>query len=145
MSKYEITINDKTFVVEVGDVSTSPVQIIVDGEQKTVVFKEADTPSITPVPVASAPSEPAPEPEPAAIVEPVSAAEGQVVPAPMPGKILSITVKLGDSVSEGDTICTLEAMKMEMPISSTSSGIVQGIHVQVGETVGHDAPMVTVG
>ena len=63
----------------------------------------------------------------------------------MPGKILSITVGVGDAVSEGDTVCTLEAMKMEMPISATGSGTVQAVHVQVGDTVAYDDPLVTIG
>ncbi|TEU14383.1 MAG: acetyl-CoA carboxylase biotin carboxyl carrier protein subunit, partial [Anaerolineales bacterium] len=50
----------------------------------------------------------------------------------------------GDSVSEGDTVCTLEAMKMEMPISSTVSGAVKSIHTKVGDTVAYDDPLVTV-
>ena len=63
----------------------------------------------------------------------------------MPGKILSIKVKVGDPVSEGDTLCTLEAMKMEMPISSTITGTVRAVHVKVGSTVAHDDALVTIG
>ena len=63
----------------------------------------------------------------------------------MPGKIMSLSVAVGDSVSEGDTICTLEAMKMEMPIASTASGSVKAIHAQIGENVSNDAPLVTLG
>ena len=150
MSKYEITVNGKQFVVKVGDVSSSPASVVVDGESKTVEFKEVGAVSVKPSPMSStatpAPApEPAPKPEPTRVVTPAGEMEGQVVAAPMPGKILSITVNVGDSVSEGDTVCTLEAMKMEMPISSTASGTVKAIHVQVGETVVHDAPLVTVG
>lgn len=67
------------------------------------------------------------------------------MPSPMPGKILSVEAKVGDAVSEGDTICTLEAMKMEMPISSTLTGTVQSVHVNVGDTVAYDDPLVSIG
>ena len=149
MSKYEITVDGKKFVVEVGDVSTSPIEVVVNGERKTVTFKEAGEVSVAPAPSAPAtapeaapePSTPAPAPAPA----PVGAAEGEIVRAPMPGKILSITVNVGDSISEGDTVCTLEAMKMEMPISSTVSGTVKAIHVRVGDNVAYDDPLITLG
>jgi biotin carboxyl carrier protein len=71
--------------------------------------------------------------------------QGHAVVAPMPGKILSIGVQLGDQVTEGDIVCTLEAMKMEMPIGTTSAGTVKAIHVRVGESVANDAPLVTIG
>jgi pyruvate carboxylase subunit B len=70
---------------------------------------------------------------------------GQVVKAPMPGKILSIRVKVGDKVAEGDTVTTLEAMKMEMPISSTASGTVKAVHVDVGQNVAFDDALITLG
>jgi hypothetical protein len=41
VNKYEITIDGTKFIVSVGDVSASPVQVIVNGEQKTVAFREA--------------------------------------------------------------------------------------------------------
>jgi glutaconyl-CoA decarboxylase len=150
VNKYEITIDGTKFVVSVGDVSASPVQVIVNGEQKTVAFREAVAAAPVLVAPATAPTlpspvAPTPEPEPVAPVAPAGAAKGQVVAAPMPGKILSITVKVGDAISEGDTVCTLEAMKMEMPISCTASGTVQAIQAQVGATVAFGDPLVTIG
>lgn len=146
VSRYEIAVNGREFVVELGDVSSSPVRVIVNGEPKTVEFREAT--GLTVIPAApSAASEPAAESRPvseAVATAPVSG-EGQIVRAPMPGKVLSIVVAVGDSVSEGDTVCTLEAMKMEMPISSTVSGAVKSIHAKVGDTVAYDDPLVTVG
>lgn len=146
MGKYRITINGKEFVVEVGDVSTSPVRVVVNGEAKMVEFGEVDSPGVAPVTVDRTPTPP-PEakPTPQAVATAATGGEGQIVRAPMPGKILSIAVALGDPVSEGDTVCTLEAMKMEMPISSTASGTCRGIHANVGDSVAHDDPLVTVG
>ncbi|MHB1296337.1 MAG: biotin/lipoyl-containing protein [Anaerolineae bacterium] len=145
MSTYTIGIEGQEFVVEVGDVSKSPVQVTVNGQPHTVTFQEgaaAQAAAPAPKPVAAPAPKPAPKPTPAPAKP---AAGGKPVVAPMPGKILSIRVKVGDTVSEGDTVCTLEAMKMEMPISSTASGTVQGVLVAVGDTVAFDAPLITIG
>ena len=144
---YEITINGKKYIVEVGDVSTSPVKVIVNGESKVVEFAEA--PAVAPaapatVPSAQSAAEAAPKAEPVAVVQSPVGGAGKVIVAPMPGKIMSIRVKPGNKVTEGDTVCTLEAMKMEMPISSTTSGVIQGIHVNVGDSVAYNDPLVTV-
>lgn len=148
MSIYEITIAEKKFIVEVGDVSSSPVKVVVNGEAMTVEFREGVVQAVAASAPTPAPApEPKPDPKPAAApATPSSAAAwGKAIVAPMPGKILSVRVKLGDAVTEGDVVCTLEAMKMEMPISSTATGKVQGIHVNVGDSVAYNDPLVTVG
>ncbi len=61
------------------------------------------------------------------------------VKAPMVGKILSIKVKPGDNVDEGDEIVILEAMKMEMPIVAPEGGTVKEIKVNEGDTVETEA------
>ncbi len=55
--------------------------------------------------------------------------------APLPGKVLSIKVKVGDKVAEGDEVVSIEAMKMENPIMSTVSGTVKEISAIVGLAV----------
>jgi acetyl-CoA carboxylase biotin carboxyl carrier protein len=57
------------------------------------------------------------------------------VKAPMVGKILSVKVKPGDSVDEGDELVILEAMKMEMPIVAPEDGTVKEVKVAEGDTV----------
>jgi biotin carboxyl carrier protein len=57
------------------------------------------------------------------------------VKAPMPGLVLRIQVSEGDHVNKGDTICVLEAMKMENSIKSPGSGEVAKIHVDKGQAV----------
>ena len=145
MSKYQISIDGNEFVVEVGDVSTSPVRVVVNGQAKMVEFREADILAAPPATADTAKSRPEAKPALGTVaVAPVTGG-GQIVRAPMPGKVLSIVVAVGDPISKGDTVCTLEAMKMEMPISSTASGTLQGVHVDVGDTVAYDDPLVTVG
>jgi propionyl-CoA carboxylase alpha chain len=55
--------------------------------------------------------------------------------APMPGKILNIKAKKNKKVKKGDTLLTLEAMKMEHSIKAYADGIVTDIFVKVGEQV----------
>ena len=54
----------------------------------------------------------------------------QVVQAPMPGVILKIYVKKGDTVKRGDPLCVLVAMKMENEIRSTTDGVVKEVFVE---------------
>ncbi|MBZ3935719.1 sodium-extruding oxaloacetate decarboxylase subunit alpha [Methanimicrococcus blatticola] len=61
----------------------------------------------------------------------------------MQGMILSIKTKVGEQVNEGDTICVIEAMKMENAVSAPKSGVVKEIIVAEGDTVtGGDALMI---
>jgi biotin carboxyl carrier protein len=57
------------------------------------------------------------------------------ITAPMPGKIISIKVKAGDTVAQNQIVAVLEAMKMENEIQSDVAGTVQSVSVKAGETV----------
>jgi biotin carboxyl carrier protein len=57
------------------------------------------------------------------------------ITAPMPGKIISIKVKAGDTVAQNQIVAVLEAMKMENEIQSEVAGTVQSVSVKPGETV----------
>ncbi len=59
----------------------------------------------------------------------------ETIDVPITGRILSVLVKVGDTVNEGDVICTLESMKMENPILSTVSGKVVEVGVTVNKVV----------
>mgnify|MGYP006288441045 CR=1 FL=1 len=61
--------------------------------------------------------------------------EAKPVSAPMPGEIISIQISDGEEVMEGDTLMTLEAMKMENTISAPFSGIVSHVDVSEGDEV----------
>ena len=54
---------------------------------------------------------------------------------PITGKITSVSVKTGDMVKEGDTLCLIEAMKMENPILAPVSGKVAKMDISVGQVV----------
>jgi biotin carboxyl carrier protein len=57
------------------------------------------------------------------------------VKAPMPGLIQSVAVSEGDTISKGDTLLVLVAMKMENTIKSSGNGIVKTLKVAAGEIV----------
>ena len=59
----------------------------------------------------------------------------EVVEVPIAGKIISVDVKPGDEVKEGDTLCLLESMKMENPILAPVNGTVTKIEIKVEQVV----------
>jgi biotin carboxyl carrier protein len=62
--------------------------------------------------------------------------------SPMPGKIIKVNVKEGDSVKKGQSLIIMEAMKMEHTIRATSDGIVKKIHYKVGDMVKRSSDLV---
>jgi len=57
------------------------------------------------------------------------------IKAPMGGKVIKISVSVGDKIAEDDEVAVLEAMKMEMPILSEEDGTVAEVKVTAGQTV----------
>jgi acetyl-CoA/propionyl-CoA carboxylase biotin carboxyl carrier protein len=64
--------------------------------------------------------------------------------APMQGTIVKVAAHNGDTVSEGDVIVVIEAMKMEQPLSAHRSGVVAGLSAEVGATVTAGATICTI-
>lgn len=93
-------------------------------------------PAAAPAPAPAA----APAPAPAA---PAGAAGAVSVNAPMPGNILDVKVKPGDSVKAGDTLLILEAMKMENEISAPQDGTIASVDVRKGDVVDSGALLCT--
>jgi len=64
---------------------------------------------------------------------------GTPVTVPMVGKIVSVSVKVGDKIKEDDQVAVLEAMKMEMPVVAPTTGTVKEICVTPGQEVEAEA------
>lgn len=119
MKRYNITVNGKTYDVEVEETGSAPSQ----------------------APVQAAPAAaPAPAPAPAK----AAVGEGTPVKAPMPGNILDVKVSVGDTVSQGQVIVILEALKMENDIVANTSGKITSITVKKGDTVNSDDIIATI-
>ena len=69
---------------------------------------------------------------------------GNVVTAPLPGRIIELKVKVGDAVKAGQEVAVLEAMKMENAITSDFAGTVKQILVRQGQTVATDAVLMEI-
>lgn len=59
----------------------------------------------------------------------------EIIEVPLVGKIVSVDVKVGDKVKEGDTLCVLESMKMENPIVAPADGTITEIKVAAEQIV----------
>lgn len=69
---------------------------------------------------------------------------GKVIESPMPGSILQVLVKAGDSLAKGQPVVILEAMKMENSITSDYAGTVKRVFAKEGTTVSSNAPLIEV-
>ena len=74
----------------------------------------------------------------------VPTAGSEKIVSPMPGNILNVNVKVGDSVKKGQVLLILEAMKMENEIMAPKDGTVTAVNVQKGSTVESGALLVTI-
>mgnify|MGYP001553380083 CR=1 FL=1 len=124
---------------------------ITEGEEAVRISRYAAgtpvAPAPAPAPVAAAPAPQAPPPAAAPAQSAEAAAgppdeDGYLVPAPMVGTFYSASspgaapyVQVGDRVSEGDTLCIIEAMKMMNQIEADVAGVIKSIRVQNGEPV----------
>ncbi|MBI4297794.1 MAG: acetyl-CoA carboxylase biotin carboxyl carrier protein subunit [Chloroflexi bacterium] len=139
MKVFNLVIDGKPYRVEIEDPWAKPLRLIVNGRSYVVETQNSASVPPQPAPVASPPSERAGSNP----VAPVSASvSGGKVTAPLPGKVLSITVKVGDQVKYGDEVCVLEAMKMEQSIKSPYVGVVKAISVSPGQNVSHGQALV---
>ena len=71
--------------------------------------------------------------------------DGEPIKSALPGNVLKVLVSEGDSVSEGDVIAVVEAMKMETEIKSPKSGTIQSVEISVGDKVQTGQVLVTIG
>jgi biotin carboxyl carrier protein len=148
---FRLTVNDKTYKVEIGDLSQSTIEVRVDGEMFSVRL-ESDAPEMdrgpAPVismaanPVAPAASPVMPSPRTKGPSTPSAAADGKTLTAPMPGVVLAVRVKVGDKVKRGEEMVLLESMKMELNILAGADGVVRKVFVTQGQNVAHGAILV---
>lgn len=150
--KYNIIINNMEFDVEVGTIQDGFAEIIVNNELFNTSIGDYQE-SAAPAPVArKAPQvaarrvQPAARvPEPAVKATPAVSGTGGGIKAPMPGLIIDIRVKEGDTIKPGQVVAVMEAMKMENDLPSAFSGTVKQICVQKGAQVATGDLLIVIG
>ena len=119
-------------------------QVVVNGNSYEVEVEELPA-GVTPSPVVAPPTAPAPIAQaPAKKAAPIIPTGAAKVTAPMPGKIVSLAVTLGQVVKEGELVCILEAMKMENEVFSPANGTIASINTNPGDAVETGDVIVTI-
>ncbi len=120
--RIRVQVDKRWYVVQVDDVRANPVRVLVDGEPVEIEVEglpyrgtEVNQELLSPPETATK--------------------QSFQVKSPMPGVIVSVTVRMGQEVSRGDQVCVLEAIKLQQSINAPAPGVVRTIHVEPGQSV----------
>lgn len=140
-SKLQIRVGTKWYRVEVEDITSYPVKVWVEGEVYEVSLTDG---------VVAPEQVPDPQPEIYPIngddivsIKETESGDHKFFNSPMPGSIVSISVKVGDLIEMGDPVCILEAMKMQQTIIADMSGEVMSVLVDSGDQISQGDPICT--
>lgn len=145
MKKYDLKINGKEYNVDIKDFSATNAKVEVNGKPYDVEIKyqENETPVV--IPKITRKSAPVQTQQAAAPAQaPATATAGSSINAPMPGLILKLLVKVGDTVATGQKIAVMEAMKMENDINTQFAGTVSAINIKEGDNVQENQSLVVI-
>lgn len=136
MKTYKFKVNENGYTVHIKSHEDNIINLEVNGTTYAVKMKEDIKKTKTPTLVRAASKRPA---EPLK-VNPKS--QKTRIVAPIPGVVLSIDVKVGDSLKVGDRMLVLEAMKMENNIVCEKAGTITAMKISVGQQVLQDELMI---
>lgn len=149
MKEFAFKINGAEYKCAVEEIEAGKTKVTVNGKVYEV---ETEAPKAAPV-AAKPAAAPAPAPKPAATpaapkaeAKPAAApAAGLQVKSPLPGSVIKVLVSEGQAVKKGDTLLTLESMKMENAIMAEADGTVKQIAVTPGQNVMQDDLLIVLG
>ena len=141
MKAYKFKINGNEYNVEINSVEGNLADVTVNGAAYKVEMENAPAaPAAPAAPVAQVKQE-APAAAPA---KPAPAGAGKAITSPLPGVIIEVSVKEGQTVKAGQKVAVIEAMKMENEIQATSDGTVTAVLVNKGDSVLEGAEIVKI-
>lgn len=144
--KLKITVNGKSYIVEVGDLFKSPINVSVNGHPYVVDLSMTEVekiPTDRPATALETIARSVSVTQPAPAAPGPTAASANTITAPMPGLIVEVMIHEGDRVEVGQEVCTLEAMKMKNAIRSARDGVVADVGVSPGQKVAYGQVLVT--
>ena len=145
MKKFKFTIAGQPYDTTVNEIEPNVCEVTVNGTvfhveiEKQEILKKK--PVVAPRPAATATGAAAPAAKPAAAP---AAAGTTVVKSPLPGSIVKVMVQAGQEIKKGDTLLSMESMKMENVIASEVTGKVKSVLVQPGQNVMQDDKLVEI-
>ena len=151
MKEFSFKLNGAAYKCAVEELEAGKAKVTVNGKVYEVETEAPAKPAAKQVP---APNYPKPAPAPAAAPAPAPKAEaskaapaagGVQVKSPLPGSVIKVLVSEGQAVKKGDTLLTLESMKMENAIMAEQDGTVQQIAVTAGQNVMQDDLLIVLG
>ena len=143
MKSFKYTINGNTYKVHINSVVDDVAEVEVNGTPYNVKMeKPAKKQMVTLKRPAQAPTNASCEP---VITRQAAPSVAGAVKSPLPGVILSVDCKVGDTVKRGQKILVLEAMKMENNINADRDGKIVEIKVNKGDSVLEGADLVVIG
>ena len=149
MNTHLLRIAGREYKAEVKELTAERAVVLVDGKEYAVDLVRIGRKPITADAVkaatgAVAPAAPAPAAPPAPAAAPAAPAAPRTAPpargeggvtAPMPGLVVAIKVKAGDTVQAGHVLLVMEAMKMENAITASYNGTVSKVYVREGDSI----------
>ena len=147
MKEFAFKINGAEYKCAVEEIEAGKTKVTVNGKVYEV---ETEAPKAAPV-AAKPAAAPAPKPAaapaaPKAEAKPAAApTAGLQVKSPLPGSVIKVLVSEGQAVKKGDTLLTLESMKMENAIMAEADGTVKQIAVTPGQNVMQDDLLIVLG
>lgn len=149
MKEFAFKLNGAEYKCAVEQIEAGKAQVTVNGkvyEVETEAAAPAPKPVAKPAPVAPKPAAPAaPKAEAPKPAAPAAPAAGIQVKSPLPGSVIKVLVSEGQAVKKGDTLLTLESMKMENAIMAEADGTVKQIAVTPGQNVMQDDLLIVLG
>jgi biotin carboxyl carrier protein len=143
MKSFKYTINGNIYKVHINSVVEDIAEVEVNGTPfKVKMEKPTKKQVVTIKRAAQAPTTSTGEP---VVSRPAASTAQGAVRSPLPGIILEIKCKTGDTVKKGQTIIILEAMKMENNINADRDGVIKEIKVNKGDSVLESAELVVIG
>ena len=145
MKEFTFKINGAEYKCAVEEIEAGKTNVTVNGKVYEV---ETETPKAAPVA-----AKPTPAPKPAAPAAPKAEAPKPAAPvaggiqvkSPLPGSVIKVLVAEGQAVKKGDTLLTLESMKMENAIMAEQDGTIKQIAVTPGQNVMQDDLLIVLG
>lgn len=142
MKEFTFKINGAEYKCAVEEIEAGKTNVTVNGKVYTV---ETEVAAKTVAAPAAKPAAAAPAPKAEAKPAAAPVAGGMQVKSPLPGSVIKVLVSEGQAVKKGDTLLTLESMKMENAIMAEADGTVKQIAVTPGQNVMQDDLLIVLG